>query len=174
MQKYGCLNESKEEIKKKSVSSFSSSSSWCPRHARRACSPGCLRLWGGKAHRRRCCCLVHRRTTKRAHCASLPPLDALKQQRRGAAVRLCCPKPEPGDPSTDTCLDQSRAAWVDRLPEKSQSERGVGAGMRGGPLVCFIKVFSHWNLHFFLLFTKKCKMCDCVKIRGFIQLNQYQ
>lgn len=121
--------------------------------------------WGSGGEKRTAaaaCCLVHRRTTKRAHCASLPPLDALKQQRRGATVRLCCPKPEPGDPSTDTCPDQSRAAWVDRLPEKSQSGRGVGAGMRGGPLVCFIKVFSHWNLHFFTFYFVESVKCVIV------------
>lgn len=51
-------------------------------------------------------------------------LDALlsaarrtKQQRRRAAVRLCCQKP---GAAMGSCVDQSQAAWVERLSAESQ------------------------------------------------------
>lgn len=145
----------KIKMKKKAVSS----SSWCPRHARRGCSPGCLRLWEEK--KRTAAAAVWSTDAQKDAQTPLPSAARrTKQQRRGAAVRLCRPKPEPGAPGTmGSCLPQSQVAWVDRLPAESQSGRGGGRRSEGRTADGFIlEVFSHRSLNFYVQSAPHCLM----------------
>lgn len=144
----------KREMTKKAVSS----SSWCPRHARRGCFPGCLRLWRRKSAP--LLLLFGPRThnkTRRLHFP--PPLDALNSREGEQRCVSAAQSPSRALPPMDSCPDQSQLAWVERLPAESQSGRGAGGGTRGGPLMGLISLsFLTQELVFVFLICSDYKM----------------
>lgn len=128
-----------------------SSSSRCPRHARRGCFPGCLRIWRRK-RTAAALLLFGPRTHKQDAQTPLSSADRrTKQHRLRPAVRLCCSKPEPRSPITDSSAHQSRVAWVDRLSSHSQSKK-KGGGRRIKRRTtdgCTAEICPQWSLYLY-------------------------
>ena len=83
--------------------------------------------------------------THKVHCSL--QLDALKRQERLAAVRFCCPKPEPGTRGDGQLRGPIRGRLGGTVKADSQSERGGGSRGKGRtPDGFIIEVFSRLSL----------------------------